>query len=174
MADNFCKYCGTEHTSKQVPQQCGSCQGITWVNPTPVAAILVPVMGYHEVTDRHGTHWKRRMGVLLGQRGIHPKMGEWNLPAGFVDVTDTTIQGAAVRELFEETGFVVDPKKVAIDHSFCDGRVMLFFCKAREVIQEADLHKFVINHECPAVRVAWEPEKLCFDSHSRALAAWFT
>jgi 8-oxo-dGTP diphosphatase len=51
--------------------------------------------------------------VLLVQRRAEPHKGEWALPGGFVEVSDTGDQGedleaAARRELQEETGLVVD------------------------------------------------------------------
>lgn len=52
--------------------------------------------------------------VLLIQRGNHPYKGYWCLPGGFVDSTDTDAGAAAVRELAEETGVVVDVNPVFV------------------------------------------------------------
>ena len=134
---------------------------MTWINPTPVAVIIVPVIG------------KGRVGALIGKRGIYPKLGEWNLIAGFVDITDVSVEAAAVRELLEETGMVVRVESVKPIHTFCDGRVMLTFCYSDQFLTEKQLDGFIINNECPEIGVAWEPQSLCFDSHTRALARWF-
>lgn len=169
MADKFCKFCGNAHTKTAYPQHCSSCNTITWFSPSPVAVLLQPV-------------WRRgeqegdiQFGIAIGQRGINPMMGQWNLFAGFVDPTDSTVEIAAAREFHEETGeaLTVSPETFRIDHTFGDGRVLLTFCHNNEAINIDELDSFRPNHECPAMRVAWEPEKLCFDSHTRALAAWF-
>lgn len=48
-----------------------------------------------------------KLCVLLIQRGAHPDLGKWALPGGFVGI-DETVEQAAIRELQEETGVVVD------------------------------------------------------------------
>lgn len=163
MADRFCKFCGEAHTKTAYPQHCGSCNTITWFSPSPVAVVLQPI------------HDGARLGVAIGKRGINPMLGAWNLFAGFVDATDVSVQYAAAREFNEETGFglAIDPDDLTLDHTFGDGRVLLTFCHAGVALPVTDLDGFKANHECPEMRVAWSPEKLCFDSHTRALAAWF-
>ena len=41
--------------------------------------------------------------VLLCKRNIEPRIGKWTLPAGFMELGETTLQGAA-RETDEEAG----------------------------------------------------------------------
>lgn len=41
--------------------------------------------------------------VLLCKRNIEPRMGKWTLPAGFMELNETTAEGAA-RETIEEAG----------------------------------------------------------------------
>lgn len=45
--------------------------------------------------------------LLLAQRGVEPRLGEWALPGGFVELGETT-EEAAVREMHEETALHVD------------------------------------------------------------------
>lgn len=46
---------------------------------------------------------EKELQVLLIRRKNHPFMGQWAIPGGFVDI-DESIEDAAKRELFEETG----------------------------------------------------------------------
>lgn len=66
---------------------CDACGSIHYLNPRPVVG-TIPV-------------WKD--SVLLCKRAIEPRYGKWTLPAGFMEVGETTAQGAA-RETLEEAG----------------------------------------------------------------------
>lgn len=46
-------------------------------------------------------HWGDR--ILLCKRNIEPRWGKWTLPAGFMELNETTSEGAA-RETVEEAG----------------------------------------------------------------------
>ena len=46
-------------------------------------------------------HWGEQ--VLLCKRNIEPRFGKWTLPAGFMELQETTAEGAA-RETDEEAG----------------------------------------------------------------------
>ena len=45
--------------------------------------------------------------ILLIQRGREPYLNQWALPGGFIEM-DEILETACKRELFEETGLVVD------------------------------------------------------------------
>ncbi len=163
MMDKFCKFCGEEHVADEYPKQCFVCKAITWVNPTPVAVLLQPV------TDGI------RTGILIGKRGIEPQKGNWGLPGGFVDPTDKSIEHAATRELWEETGAKVHPEFLKLVGSYCTGRQMLVFARSEQVLLWRSVEKnFVSNHECPEIDVAWAPRELCFESHTKFLAGYFS
>lgn len=165
--DKFCRHCGQRHVEFESPQQCPSCKEMTWHSPKPVAVMLQPVL-------RDLGHGDGPVGILVGKRGIWPKLGEWNLIGGYVDPTDTSIEMAAARELFEETGVSVSATEVTMKHSFGDGKCSLVFCVSDKIAYlDEVMEQFVPNHECPEIRVAWEPEELCFPSHTRALKRWF-
>lgn len=66
---------------------CPVCGTIHYENPLNVVG-TVPLWG-----DR----------VLLCKRNIEPRWGKWTLPAGFMELNETTAQGAA-RETDEEAG----------------------------------------------------------------------
>ena len=66
---------------------CPSCQTVHYDNPLIVVGTL-PVWGEQ---------------VLLCKRNIEPRRGRWTLPAGFMELSETVMQGAA-RETVEESG----------------------------------------------------------------------
>ena len=66
---------------------CPACDTIHYENPLNVVG-TVPYWG-----DK----------VLLCKRNIEPRWGKWTLPAGFMELGETTLDGAA-RETTEEAG----------------------------------------------------------------------
>jgi ADP-ribose pyrophosphatase YjhB (NUDIX family) len=66
---------------------CPACHTIHYENPLNVVG-TVP-------------HWGDK--VLLCKRNIEPRLGKWTLPAGFMELNETTAEGAA-RETDEEAG----------------------------------------------------------------------
>lgn len=89
-----CRQCGTA-VNYRVPDDgdtkeravCPSCATIHYENPLNVVG-TVP-------------HWGDR--ILLCKRNIEPRWGKWTLPAGFMELNETTSEGAA-RETLEEAG----------------------------------------------------------------------
>lgn len=89
-----CRQCGTA-VAYRVPDDgdtkeravCPSCATIHYENPLNVVG-TVP-------------HWGDK--VLLCKRNIEPRWGKWTLPAGFMELNETTAEGAA-RETDEEAG----------------------------------------------------------------------
>ena len=89
-----CRQCGTavvyrvpDDGDTKVRAVCPACNTIHYENPLTVVGTL-PVWG-----DR----------VLLCKRNIEPRRGLWTLPAGFMELNETTTEGAA-RETVEEAG----------------------------------------------------------------------
>ena len=66
---------------------CPSCDTIHYENPLNVVGTI--------------PYWGER--VLLCKRNIEPRWGKWTLPAGFMELGETTAEGAA-RETVEEAG----------------------------------------------------------------------
>ncbi|GBH25497.1 NUDIX hydrolase [Burkholderia vietnamiensis] len=93
----FCSVCGHEVIAR-IPQGdnrerfvCDHCGTIHYQNPRNVVG-TVPVWG-----DQ----------VLLCRRAIEPRYGFWTLPAGFMEMGETTAEAAA-RETLEEAGARVE------------------------------------------------------------------
>jgi ADP-ribose pyrophosphatase YjhB (NUDIX family) len=92
-----CRNCGTA-VSYRLPDDgdtktravCPACHTIHYENPLNVVG-TVPVWGD---TGEY---------VLLCKRNIEPRKGKWTLPAGFMELNETTAEGAA-RETVEEAG----------------------------------------------------------------------
>lgn len=93
-----CRECGTA-VAYRVPDDgdtrqraiCPACGTIHYENPLMVVG-TVPVLGER---------------VLLCKRNIEPRWGRWTLPAGFMELDETTAQGAA-RETDEEAGAQIE------------------------------------------------------------------
>ncbi len=90
----YCKECGTAVVYR-LPDDgdtkeraiCTACHTVHYENPLNVVG-TVP-------------HWGDQ--VLLCKRNIEPRLGKWTLPAGFMELHETTAEGAA-RETDEEAG----------------------------------------------------------------------
>ena len=66
-----------------------------------VAADMAIFTVLEETEDNYRKLPEKELGILLIQRGVHPYLGSWALPGGFVRPDETTEQ-AARRELMEE------------------------------------------------------------------------
>jgi ADP-ribose pyrophosphatase YjhB (NUDIX family) len=94
----YCKNCGTAVVIR-VPDDgdtrprgvCPACSTIHYDNPLIIVG-TVP-------------HWDDQ--VLLCKRNIEPRYGKWTLPAGFLEMHETTAAGAA-RETDEEAGAQIE------------------------------------------------------------------
>jgi ADP-ribose pyrophosphatase YjhB (NUDIX family) len=94
----YCKNCGTALVIR-VPDDgdtrprgvCPACSTIHYDNPLIIVG-TVP-------------HWDDQ--VLLCKRNIEPRYGKWTLPAGFLEMHETTAAGAA-RETDEEAGAQIE------------------------------------------------------------------
>ncbi len=92
-----CRACGTPVTYL-IPQDdnreravCPACATVHYENPLNVVG-TVPIWGAQ---------------VLLCKRAIEPRYGFWTLPAGFLELGETSAEGA-LRETVEESGAQVD------------------------------------------------------------------
>jgi ADP-ribose pyrophosphatase YjhB (NUDIX family) len=89
----FCSACATA-LERRIPAGedreryvCPSCGAIHYENPRMVVGCIIEEQGK----------------LLLCKRAIEPRYGYWTLPAGFLEIGESTVQGA-VRETLEEAG----------------------------------------------------------------------
>jgi len=88
---NYCSECGAP-VSRRVPAGdtharfvCNTCRAIHYQNPKMVIGCI--------------PEWEDQ--ILLCRRAIEPRLGLWTLPAGFMELNETT-SDAAAREASEE------------------------------------------------------------------------
>lgn len=88
---NYCSQCGATITliippdDNRLRHVCTACQTVHYQNPKVVAGCL---------PEHEGR-------ILLCKRAIEPRSGYWTLPAGFMELDETSLE-AAVRETLEE------------------------------------------------------------------------
>ncbi len=157
---NYCPHCG-ETVSRKTPSDdnrerwvCDSCHRVHYQNPLPVVGC---------VPERDGK-------ILLCKRAIEPRYGKWTVPAGFMELGESTVQGAA-RETLEEACATVE-----IGHLFAvvdvidAGQVHLFY--TAKLISD-----FAPGHESLEVRMFTEDEvpwdEIAFHSGHYALKKYF-
>jgi len=89
---SHCHFCGAELISKFMEGRqrlfCPQCRRPLYENPVPATCLVVS---------------NARNELLLVKRKVAPKIGEWCLPGGFIELGESPEEGA-LRELAEETG----------------------------------------------------------------------
>jgi len=98
---NYCPECGQELEDRFIEGRirpfCPKCDSPRYRNAKPCAGVLV--------TDE--------TEILLVQRSNPPAVDSWSVPAGYLEF-DERPKAAAVRELTEETGVVVDESDIKL------------------------------------------------------------
>lgn len=154
--NSHCSYCGTAFADGQPwPRTCATCKQTTWVNPLPVAVVLVPV----------------GKGLLTVRRAIPPHIGELALPGGFINVGESW-QQAGAREVFEETGVTIDPATIRDFRvlSAPDGTVLIFGLAAPLAGGAPSL---VANEEVSELVVLERAAPLAFSLHTQVVDEYF-
>jgi ADP-ribose pyrophosphatase YjhB (NUDIX family) len=157
-----CKNCGSA-VAYRVPDDgdtkeravCPACATIHYENPLNVVG-TVP-------------HWEDR--VLLCKRNIEPRWGKWTLPAGFMELNETTSQGAA-RETDEEAGAQFEMQALfSVLNVERVGQVHMFY-RARLISDE-----FKPGHETIEARLFTEAdipwEEIAFKTVKTTLECYF-
>ena len=119
----FCSRCGSSLRFESVPGEererlaCVACGHIAYVNPRLVVTTL-------PITDSGE--------IILIRRGIEPGRGAWAQPGGFLEV-DETVNQAAIRETWEETGLLVEPGAIVGLYTRLEATVVTVVFEARIV-----------------------------------------
>lgn len=157
-----CKDCGHQ-VAYRLPDDgdtkpraiCTACTTVHYENPLNVVGTI--------------PHWQGR--VLLCKRNIEPRLGKWTLPAGFMELGETTAQGAC-RETLEEAGAQVELEGLfSVVNVARVGQVHLFY-RARLLNDQFDP-----GHETMEARLYEEAdipwEELAFKTVSETLQRFF-
>jgi ADP-ribose pyrophosphatase YjhB (NUDIX family) len=105
--------------------------------------------------------WKDK--VLMCRRAEEPAVGQWAVPAGYLEMGETLEEGAA-RETREETGVVIPPEKLelcsvinmaSIRQVAIIFRIVLEFLPAIKPGPECLDVAFLAAHEVPQGEFAW-------------------
>ena len=101
----FCSNCGAK-LKMRIPEEdnrvravCDACNTIHYENPKIIVGSV--------------TTYKNQ--ILLCRRAIEPKLGLWTLPAGYMELNESTSEGA-MRETFEESGANITLKRLFAIH----------------------------------------------------------
>jgi ADP-ribose pyrophosphatase YjhB (NUDIX family) len=156
-----CPHCAD---ADEQPLVCDRCGWRWYANPRPAAAVLLErqLAGESEPS------------VLLLRRAVEPGLGEWDLPAGYLDPGESFEQ-AARRETSEESGIEVDLVALAgVYHSPAANAVTAVYrARARDarptvlIDFESSDHAWVARSKV----AEWLP-RIAFGSMVSAVADW--
>lgn len=161
---NYCPRCGHEMEERETDEHrlrpvCPECGWVVYLNP-PIAVGVV-------AADREGR-------IVLVRRGENPGRGLWGLPAGFMEIDETT-EETAHRECREETGLTVELKELwgiwSYFHAIkrTSGVLVLY----RADITGGELAAGSDSSEAVLFAPAEIPfDQLAFETHREALKRW--
>ena len=160
MSGHYCLECGTPMEIRRVEDRprevCPACGYIHYVHLKVGAGVIIEQDGK----------------LLLAQRAHDPWNGDWNIPAGYVEVDEQPYQ-AAVREAKEELGVDVAIKKLLGVYQFDDdprGNGLLVLYRAGIVGGEVRF-----NFETQDMRYFGPeeiPDNLALGAHDQVIHDW--
>jgi len=174
----YCPRCGGEMETREVggrPRQaCPACGLVLYHNPVPGVGVLVEMDAWQETESSSKERPDRGsvQGILLVCRGEPPFKGYWALPAGYIEA-DESVEEAAVRECYEETGLEVELLELFGVYSFPEGPVqsgIIIFFRARPTggtLRAGDDAQEVAVFSPEAL-----PEDVAFRTHREVLERW--
>lgn len=156
--DSHCSFCGTRFTEQVAwPRKCFHCYNDSYKNPIPIVVSMI------------GAEIDGKMGLLMQQRNIDPKKGEWALLSGYINHGESW-EEAAVRENWEE----MQLESVVDDYRHFDIKKppsgnMLIFCT--HFVEDADVlvklvKNFQPNEEVTAAGIWYGDTELAFPTHN--------
>lgn len=85
----FCGWCAANvsYPAKWI-SVCSSCNFKRYINPNPCSNVIVA----------------RNSEVLMVKRAIEPGYGQYDLPGGYMEISDGSMEDCVYREMEEETG----------------------------------------------------------------------
>jgi len=179
---NFCADCGNSKMILKVPDGdermracCDECGRIEYSNPKIVVSCVVRAISSSSSSSSSSQVEETQNGkILVAKRAIEPRKGTWGIPQGYMEHGETTRQ-AAVREVYEETGAIVDPSTLKFRAIYnVPGSVQLLY----EAIVDAaktqqEIHSYHDNHESLEVilldEAALAEKEICFPTVQWAL-----
>ena len=154
--DKYCSYCGSLfHDISAYPRRCVACQKETYLPAPSVGIGIIPIND----------------GLLVIRRNIPPSVGGLALPGGYKNVNETWEMGIS-REVFEETGILVNPDTIILASAKTanNGCVLVFGISQRLILEEPV--QFTLDHETQEALILTQHEELCFPHHDR-MSKWF-
>ena len=131
---------------------------IEYDNPTPVAVHLQEAFCVHS----------GRSGLVIIRRADN---GLWAFPGGYIESTDESAEYAAAREFYEETRIIACPGSLMYS-TITSSKRILIFSKSLDSFH-LSLKYWQPTAEAIEIRIADEPEDLCYPAHTAAMKRWF-
>lgn len=154
--NSYCSYCGTPFVASQPwPRLCRFCGQASYLNPLPVAVVLIPVGA----------------GLVVIRRNTEPALGTLTLPGGYIDFGETW-QEAGSREAREETNINVTQEELRLYDVMngLDGTLVVFGLAAHRPV--GSLNPFS-SKETQEVVLIEGPTELGFSMHTEIAARFF-
>jgi ADP-ribose pyrophosphatase YjhB (NUDIX family) len=154
--NSHCSYCGAGYPDAETwPRNCRNCGNRTYLNPLPVAVVLLPV----------------GEGIVVIRRNTEPRKGTLTLPGGYIDIGETW-QEAARREVLEETGIAIGPGIISLYdvQNGLDGTIVVFGLAEK---QAPEVLKPFSSEETQEVILISRPMELGFEMHTRIVERYF-
>ena len=134
---------------------CPACGFIFYRNPVPAVGVVVALEGK----------------VVLVRRRYEPRAGCWALPAGFMELGEST-EDAAIRECHEETGLLVRVDHLLGVYSYGEGQRTGLLIIYAATATSGELAAADDATEAGAFALDALPTPMAFPTHLQAIDRW--